>query len=234
MKTAILITGQIRNAKECADSIRAKIIEPYNADVFIDTWTPESKIIGSNERVFANDASPDEIISLYKPKIAIFEDFNTSPVFNNIKYNVTNKRNWSTGYDGSYAHETKLENVFYMYYKIWRCFQNVVHYEDINNFKYDVIIRMRFDLLFDSFQVIDVKPNTIYIPIGRDFRGGDNDQMSMGSRDAMGKVCLLFTKLVEYANKNIGLHPESVFRKHIEINDISVIRFPVKYTLRES
>jgi hypothetical protein len=229
VKTAVLISGQIRNAKECVDSLRAKVIGPYNADVFIDTWTPESKIIDHRGNFLTNDASADEVLSLFKPKIAIFEDFNTSPVFDRFKdHGITNK----FAYDGSYAYETRVENIFYMYYKIWRCFQTIVHYENMNGFKYDAIIRMRFDLMFDDFQVIDVQPNTIYIPEGFNHRGGYNDLLSLGSREVMEKICLLCTKLVEYANGGIGFHPESVLRKHIENNGISVVRFPVKYRLR--
>lgn len=229
MKTAILLSGQIRDAKDCYPSLKEFVIDQYNADVFIDTWIPESNVLDHRGNLIKNDLTSDEVISLYKPKLCLFEDFDTTPVFQKMKeLKVENK----TAYDGSFAWETKTENIFYMYYKVWRSLQLMKHYESMNNLVYDRVIRMRFDLKFESFPVLDINPNTVYIPEGFDHRGGINDLISIGDRAAMEKVCDLFKYLIEYAQSGVGFHPESILRTHIETCLLNIVRFPIKYKLR--
>ena len=229
MKTALLLSGQVRDAKNCFPTLKQHIIEPYQADVFIDTWVPDSHVLDHRGQLIADDLSTQEVLSLYKPKLAMFEDFNSSPFFRRIKdYNIDNR----TAYDGSHAWETKIENVFYMYYKVWTCFQNMKHYEEMNNFRYDRVIRMRFDLLFESFPIVEVLPGIVYVPSGFDHRGGINDLLSLGTRETMAKVCGLFENLVQYANDGVGFHPESILRTHIDKCELGIDRFPVKYKLR--
>jgi hypothetical protein len=229
MRTAILLSGQVRDAKECFPTLQEHIIEAYNADVFIDTWVPESQVLDHRGQLISDNLSPQQILSLYKPKLAMFEDFNSSPLFNRIReYKIENK----TAYDGSYAWETKVENIFYMYYKVWRCFHHMAHYEAINDFKYDVVIRMRFDLAFDSFPMIDVKPGIVYAPAGFDHRGGINDLLSLGARETMEKVCALFANLVEYSSSGVGFHPESILRTHMDKCALTIERFHTRYKLR--
>lgn len=229
MKTAVLISGQVRDAKQCYPTLNEHIIQPYNADVFIDTWAPNSEIIDHRGQLIPNDLSAQEILNLYKPKLALFEDFNSSPLFQRIRdYKIDNR----TAYDGSHAWETKIENVFYMYYKVWTCFKRMKHYEEMNNFRYDRVIRMRFDLLFESFPIVEVAPETVYVPQGFDHRGGINDLLSLGTRETMEKVCGLFTNLVKYANDGVGFHPESILRTHMNRCGLDIDRFPVKYKLR--
>ena len=229
MRTAILLSGQVRDAKECIPTLQEHIIDRYDADIFIDTWVPESQVLDHRGQLISDNLSTQQVLSLYKPKLAMFEDFNSSPIFSRIKeYKIENR----TAYDGSHAWETKVENIFYMYYKVWRCFQHMAHYEAINNFRYDRVIRMRFDLRFESFPIIDVQPGVVYVPAGFDHRGGINDLLSLGTRETMEKVCDLFTKLVEYSNSNVGFHPESILRTHMDKCGLTINRFPIKYKLR--
>lgn len=229
MRTAILLSGQIRDARDCFPTLDQQIIQPYNADVFIDTWVPESQVLDHRGQLITDNLSTQEVLKLYKPKLAMFEDFNASPLFDRIRnYKIENR----TAYDGSHAWETKIENVIYMYYKVWRCFQHMKHYETMNNFTYDRVIRMRFDLQFESFPVVDTQPGNVYVPAGFDHRGGINDLLSMGTRETMEKVCDLFLKTMQYAESGVGFHPESLLRTHIEKCELAINRFPVRYKLR--
>lgn len=229
MKTAILLSGQVRDAKECFSTLKQHLIEPYNADVFIDTWLPKNKVLDHRGNLIEDNLTCDEILELYKPKLAMFEDFDSSPVFQRIKeLNITNR----TAYDGTHAWETKIENVFYMYYKVWRCLQHMKHYEAFNAFQYDLVIRARFDLMFESFPIIEPKVRTVHVPAGFDHRGGINDLLSLGNRETMEKVCDLFSKLIQYGSIGIGFHPESILRKHFDLSGLDIDRFPVKYKLR--
>lgn len=229
MKTAILLSGQIRDAKDCFPSLKQFVIDAYDADVFIDTWVPESNVLDHRGQLIQNNLTSDEVLSLYKPRLAVFEDFDSSPFLKQLKEIVIENK---TAYDGSHAWETKPENIFYMYYKVWRSFESMVYYEKINHFRYDRVIRARFDLAFESFPAISPIPDTIYIPSGFDHRGGINDLLSLGNRETMEKVCLLFRNLLQYANSGIGFHPESILRRHLDLSGLDIERFDIKYKLR--
>jgi hypothetical protein len=229
MKTAILISGQVRDARECFPTLRDHIINPYNADVFIETWIPDNNVLDHRGQLISNNLSSDEVLTMYKPKMARFEDFDNSPLIENIKSLNIQAR---TAYDGSSAWETKIHNVFFMYYKVWRCFNLMEEYEKVNSVVYDRVFRMRFDLKFDSFPIIEPAEQTVYVPAGFDHRGGINDLLSFGDRKTMQKVCDLFRNLLSYSSQGIGLHPESVLRRHYEIQNLNVQRFDIKYKLR--
>ncbi|CAB4124317.1 hypothetical protein UFOVP49_155 [uncultured Caudovirales phage] len=228
MKTAVVISGQIRDAKQCFNSLHGEILLPYNADVFIDTWIPTNSIVDHRGDLIPNDMSIDEIIFNYKPKMINVEDFN-SPFMKYIKDTAPKK---TSSYDGSLAWETKVENVFYMYYKVWRANSLKSYYEKLNGFKYDCVIRMRFDLEFGSFPIIVPKKNEIYIPEGSNHRGGINDLMALGDSDTMDKHANLFCSLNQYMNMDIGLHPESLMRSHLEQLNLDIKRFQITYKLR--
>ena len=69
LNIALLITGQIRNAKESYPSIKEKILDVYNPDVFIETWSNSSKIISHFNGLLENDSTLDEIEKMYNPYI---------------------------------------------------------------------------------------------------------------------------------------------------------------------
>lgn len=39
MNIAVCIAGQMRTYQYCAKSLHENLVEPYDADVFVDTWT---------------------------------------------------------------------------------------------------------------------------------------------------------------------------------------------------
>lgn len=230
MRTAILLPGQIRNAKACFESIIRNVIEPYDADVFIESWLPENNTLDHRNQLISNDMSIDELFEKYKPKVATFENFDTSELISKLKnLNIKNKK----AFDGSWAQETIIPNIFYMHYKVWRCCESMLRYEQINGITYERIIRLRFDLEFEEFpRQEDMKPNTIYVPEGSDHRGGLNDLVAFGTRDSMFIYCALYPLLMQYAEAGIGFHPESILRHHMLFNSMNIERFKMKYKLR--
>lgn len=230
MKTAVLLSGQIRNAKQCYNSILEHVVNPYQADVFIESWMPDNYTLDHRNQLISNDMSTDELLKKYKPKLAIFENFDNSELTSALsKIDIKNRQ----AFDGSWAHETIIPNIFYMHYKVWLCYEAVLRYERLNNVSYDCIIRLRFDLQFEEFPLMsDLKPSRIYVPTGSDHRGGLNDLVAIGDRDSMAKYCNLYLNLLQYAKSGVGFHPESILRHHIMSNSIDVERFEMKYKLR--
>lgn len=234
MKTAVLISGQIRDAKNCYQSLIDNVIKPYNADVFIDTWNPNNKIPDGRNQYIENSFGLDDLARIFRPKMMSVEDFEDNPIVSRVRevYKHLNYPNMRTAYDGSHAWEIRFEAPTFMHYKIWKVNVAKDLYEKINNFKYDCVIRTRFDLFFEDFPQIQPKPNTVYIPSGSDHRGGVCDMTVIGDSDSITKYSSVYVNLQNYINNQMGLHSESLLRKHLELNGLTIERFNIKYKLR--
>ena len=233
MKTALLISGQIRDAKNCYDSVKTHILDKFNPDVFINTWKPSNQIKDHRDKYLPNEMNIDEIIEKYNPKTIEVEDFDNphmKVVVDSLIDDIKAKR--LNAYDGTLPWETRFENVFYMHYKIWKTKNLKMIYEQTNGIVYDRVIKSRFDLKFNEFPDIVPEKNTVYVPSGWDCRGGLSDLLAIADSETMNKYCNLFTYLKPYHDNNIPLHPESALRKHMEIMDIRVERFRLNYFLR--
>lgn len=228
MKTAIVITGQTRSAAENAPSIIEHLIDRFDADVIINTWTPKDLL--DREGRPTNITWLDRVVELYNPTIMLTEDFDQSNMISIIKNNLpTNK----TAYDGSWAEETNIENVFYMWYKIWQASMQKRLFETTTKVKYDRIIRLRFDLTFDEFPDIVPKHNEIYIPEGFDHRGGVNDLLAVTTGQSFDTLANIYQGLFHYAkHSEIGFHPESIYRRFLESSKLSIKRFKLSYKLK--
>lgn len=242
MKTAVCFSGRLcypDNAK----NLYEKIIAPYQADVFIDTWIPFSQgsaQIYPNEgdweriRAFGEIPVPEEtnvqkFINLYRPKLIHMEYFDVLPLTHQIRSVLPPSTRTARGTDSP---NTVKENVLFMYYKIWRANQLRKLYEQTNRIRYDVVIRLRLDVTVDTFPIIDPKRKTVYIPEGGDYEGGYCDQVALADSVTMDIYCELWNEIYRYSTAGIGIHPESLLRKHLEVNRLDVARFPAGLKLR--
>lgn len=234
MRTAVLLSGQIRDAKNCYESLMKHIIEPYDADVFIDTWSPINEIPDGRNQYIPNSFGLDELNHIFKPKLMCVEDFASNPVVQKVRslYDGLDYPNLRIAYDGSYAWEIRFEAPTFMHYKIWKVNQLRKLYESINDIQYDCVIRTRFDLLFEDFPIIKPEPNTVYIPEGSNHRGGVCDMTVIGDSDSVSKYCSVYSNLENYIKHQMGLHSESLLRRHLELWELKIERFKVKYKLR--
>lgn len=219
MRTALLLSGKISQVPECYESIIEHMVKPYEADVFVDTWTPENDTVDS----------VDEVIRLFKPKLVNVEEFNDAPLTKLTRAVLPSEVH---SYDGYVTHETHIENLYFMYYKVWRSNQLRKVWEETNRVKYDCVIRMRFQLRFEAFPVIVPERKTVYIPAGGDHRGGICDMISVADSQTMDIYANLYNELYLYKQAGFGLHPESILRKHLEIHRLKVERFPATVYLR--
>lgn len=128
MRVAVLICGKCpKDYKKYRDSIYNTLIKPYESDVFISTWTD-------------NTYDPSELWSLYKPKRLLIGSMNS--IKDKIdKFNEFTKKNGISQVLGS---------MYPLFYKLYTANQLRIQYQEENNFKYDIIIRTRFDLNFSE------------------------------------------------------------------------------------
>lgn len=78
MKIALFLTGYMRNWEEHFPNIQTNIIERYNTDVYISSYSYSELYMGSG----MVQIDTKKVIDTYKPKEYLFRDIETLPPFN--------------------------------------------------------------------------------------------------------------------------------------------------------
>lgn len=131
MKTALLITGYMRNWEKHFPIIKSNLINKYNADVYISSYNYSELYKGSG--IIRIDT--EKVINNYKPKNYIFRDKETLPEFQFKEKGLEiNGREWS-----------------YRILKQWYCIYLGLRLFDPMD--YDVVIKCRSDFSTKNFNI---------------------------------------------------------------------------------
>lgn len=227
MRVAICLSGQTRTYEKCFDSQYNHIIKKYNCDVFIHTWvynglypkTPDNLhycreySINNYDKYLNNNYLIDsKVISLYNPKKILIEYPDKNFFINK-----------------SPSDNIKFFNAIMMYYSIYQSNQLKIKYENDRNFKYDIVIRCRFDLFFESLDLISdgnlyLAPNeNIDRPFNNEMKNllntigpkyMPNDQFAYGTSNAMDYYSDAYIDYLLHKD-SFPSHPEGVLSKHL-------------------
>lgn len=131
-KIAICLSGQVRSWRKCYETWKLIWVNIPNVEVdfFIHTWdenTYPAKFGHSNPPTKVTQEEIDEIVELLKPKKIIFEK---SKSFQSLQNN--------DALNGS--------PYLSQYYGVLKCARLKKEYEIENDFIYDSVVRLRFDL----------------------------------------------------------------------------------------
>ena len=191
MRIAICISGQPRYLEEGYFFIN-KYLSNYDVDFFIHTWWDESYV--GNDFLFTNierDSRYDKdtinkITKYYKPKGLIIEKQKKFEISNDVDYG------------GLHPLST-----YSMFYSI-KCSNGLKKkYEYENDFKYDLVIRTRFDIVINHFNLNLKDLDSDYFYLGGEIhRGGQinvpNDQFCISSSKNMDYYSDLYDNLENY------------------------------------
>jgi hypothetical protein len=221
MKVALCLSGQARFLKTCYyESMKPNIIDDLNPDVFIHTWDTSTMVdqhfINGNGWVMGDKIPHDlmeTMVDLYKPKKHVIEP---------QKYFEQNK--WSNRLMPS----IKSDHMYSMFYSINESNKLKKQYEEENNFIYDWVIRIRFDMAIPSgpLNLSSLTNDHLWVATGCfDNRGGYLDSLGYSSSQIMDIYSDTFNHVDEIAdeNPNMGICGEYVLRKHIDKNNILVM-----------
>ena len=194
MKIALCISGKPRSSMFCYPYIYDTFINnKYQVDTFIHSWD-ECRAIDLYNPKKLEINSDKELLKVLAPML----DLNGIKIEGNTNNNVL------------------------MYYSIKKCF-------DLIDEEYDIIIRARFDLLlqpeFDIETILtDLKNKKydIYIPNEEFNMGGYNDQLAIGTSEAMKIYSNTFLNLNIFAHQLGRWHPETFLGKQLKDNNIKV------------
>lgn len=136
MKCAICFSGLTRSVECCMPSILENFILPLNADVFIHTWdiNQVSTDIRFNTFPAFSTVTRDEFFEDFKKKCP-------------SKF-ILEVEKYSNGWN--FKNQTSEGNSVPMFYSIYKANELKQKEEDISGERYDLVVRMRFDCLYEN------------------------------------------------------------------------------------
>jgi hypothetical protein len=219
IRTALCLSGQSRDFQKSFDSQKKYLLSKLEPDIFIHSWSfrGSSKLLPChckeyNIQDFQTHLIPENriraasLLELYDPKLFLIEYPNHIFFLEQINKSKTqNAKYWFNG--------------LMMYYSIYMSNSLKKQYEASLGFTYDLVIRSRMDLYFESIDFRNtikdaIKNNTIYLApnenIDRPFNESmkntlnsqgisymPNDQFAYGNSMAMDYYSSIYTKYVE-------------------------------------
>lgn len=178
MRTAIILTGNLRTWEHCKDSFKEMFDDSY--DVFITTY---DKVYNYPPFIKEWSAYEDDVVVDVQDVHNMFDGINVKKVIveNDALVKVICKEeekkfNQEANWQGD-VHELR------QYYPQFRKIKNILNYinsyEEDNGFKYDRIIKTRFDVLYVK-QELDIEPKQVLVDEGNLF---PNDWFFLAERD---------------------------------------------------
>lgn len=195
MKIAICISGQPRSVKTGYDYMKNNLLNPYKdheIDFFIHTWANDSK-------------TSDLYDSIYEVK----SDRIDIPL--NKKYiNARFPKIDSPAYPAF--------NTYSMFYSVFHANQLKKDWEDEKGFKFDVVVRTRFDFLINkNMDFSDIQSGKIYVP---DCRNDPNrifctDQFAYGTSEVMDLYSNTYQNLNYLYDKGVIMNGEHMLSANL-------------------
>jgi FkbM family methyltransferase len=213
MKVCLLLSGQLRNAKETYPHFKKNLLDKYDVDVYISTWQSEHI---------------QQIIELYKPVSVDIEN-----------YEFGFEEKWDTITKDEIHKLEKNSNLvscISMWYKTMKVNRIRNDYQKLMGIQYDVVIKTRPDIkLEEPLELSQFNQNTLYVPYGWDWFYGINDLMAWGDESIMNSYCNLFYEFSNLVSRLDRINPERLLKEYIKNNSdiIKVTREYVDITLRD-
>lgn len=204
-KVAVILTGHMRSWEQVFPNFKEKIIDKYDPDIFIHTWsdegwwTPGDKVTETGVYDESPELNIGKIIQAYQPKDIRLEDWNKR-----IHEDVPsfNEHFEQRGYEyPNFAH--KPRNILSMFYKLSAGVGLMNNYAAKHGVQYDLVIRMRPDMIIDDLP--DFEINKFYTLTHKNHLGqGTGDMIQVGSVLQMNLFAMLPQSInLLYAHTNL-------------------------------
>jgi hypothetical protein len=147
MNIAVLFTGQIRINHDVVENIKFLFSElnDVNVDFFCSTWHESNIDYKSIETLFNFKIFDVETYNQYTTQFVEnydkFSEFCIIYKNNDPDYISRSEHDWMNGV---------WKNVPIVFYKFNRSIKLIEKYQELNNIKYDLIVRVRWDIIFDN------------------------------------------------------------------------------------
>lgn len=230
MKIAVCISGQLRDYYNYIDNVFEKVINKYNADVFLHTWNHDDEKI-------------KEALNSYKPVSHLIEEFSPGKVIYsekwlNINNDIIEKEKITVEYDLKNGDLVgKPQNIFSMYYSIFKANELKREYENEHKFKYDIVLRFRPDIEFN----VDLNFNNNIVIIPQTLCSyGICDHFAYGPSNLMDRYSDVWNNIERYLENDKfpkngpgkGMRAETILKYHMNVQKIEYKQVKFDYNLR--
>ncbi len=204
MNVALLLTGHMRCWEQVFPNTKRYLLDKYSPDVFISTWDSEAYWDPHSAKGITENGPKlniDAIRNTYRPVSLMVEKYE------DFEIDFTHRANQYT----NFYHVPK--NQISMWYKVGRGMNRVEDNMFLTGKTYDLIIRMRPDLMFNE-QLPDFNPQKFYTLGFRNHMGqGTSDMIQVGNFFTIS----VFSKLLHhlpFLYKETGLLCPHVISEH--------------------
>ena len=225
-KLAILMIGNMRSFNITYSKFEQHVLSQYDCDLYFTTYDKRFNFKAcpnSTEEPMTEEKIRDVYGRTVKQITIVNQDAFVEPYKRLIgKYYICG---------GDLDRLYTIQKLATMAYDIFRgeCTRN--------NKIYDIVIKMRPDMLFHEKLVINfsISDNNVIVPTN-DSGGGFNDHMAYGRGKAMSKYFSYYRKFYEIDNLDNGRACdvsliESGLRRNMEVARVDIIREPVRYEI---
>ena len=216
MRTALCLSGLVGGFRETYESIKKFWVDPYGSDVFIHTYT---HVVGKDWEQQCPDEYFDELSEMYHPASMVVDFWpDKKPMFQTDRF----ERNRSQ--------TTWVDRCLSMWYKWRECNCLKENYEKQHGFKYDMVIRCRFDTLFESVDSsvrAELEEHSLLIPkrdawgnVSGDtppwkLYGGLMDQFAIGTSETIDIYTAMYDCVDDYFREGQRFNPEEMLWHHV-------------------
>lgn len=206
MKIALCISGHMRTYIHTHDLLRKLLLDKYDIDIFIHTWSTLGFWIDGIEGFDRATADVDagHIKLMYRPKGIVIEKFEEGGFQEKFQQHInTIREKKEIRYDITEYHPRPI-SALSMWHKGHGCNQLKCEEESKGGFKYDVVIKTRADVIYNT-RVDWSKYFDIIINGGKDFIYSNKthwkdywgDGVLIGTSEAMDTICELYNTIDE-------------------------------------
>lgn len=238
-KIALCLSGQLRTFAQVFASQKKFILDPFQPDVFIHTWSdsneemlqmpakwPTLGFCGMLRKRFPWTRDRTKRIPRDVPDTEIKRvESLYAPVSIQVEKLADTSKKWQAA---------EPANLLAMYTSLNRSIQLKAEHEKRGGFKYDLVIRSRFDLLFKEplDAVVPSGSSTLSIPNPQWDFGGVNDQFAIGASWMIDWYGQLIEHIERYSKmEKIAFHPETLLKHHLGKRDIPLSRPQLNYSI---
>ena len=180
MKVALLLTGHMRCWQQVFPNTKQHLLDKYNPDIFIHTWDSEAYWDPHSQKGVTEGGPKLDVEAIketYNPVHMVVDHYE------NFEQNFEERAKQFT----TFYHVPK--NQISMWYKVGRGMTMIEDYMMFSGVTYDLIIRLRPDLVFNE-PLPDFDMNKFYTLGYRNHMGqGTSDMIQVGNFFTMSLFC---------------------------------------------
>lgn len=220
MKIALCLSGQTRFVEQCYNEVLYPyVLEGNNIDVFIHTWDIDKSQINKH---FINGGGQIMGSAIKENQIQ-----STLDLYNPISYKVEPQIQFELNkWEDRTMPYIRSDYLYSMFYSIYQSNKLKSEYEIKNNFKYDWVIRSRFDVKLNSKINFDEFNNNIINTPSECFNSdqGYTDCFAFSNSINMNIYSDTFNHIDDCMNDpTLQLCGEYILRRWVDINNVPVV-----------